>query len=76
MDGGEAANGSRPVMVADDALNNVASTEPTPAERFPKERIEARGLPSFSFFLKMLVNIFLKLPEEVGNRDPLSNDID
>ena len=24
--------------------------------------------PSFSFFLKMFVNTFLKLPEEVGNR--------
>ena len=51
--------------------------DPVPAVRFPNGRDAKLGRelpPSFSFFLKILENIFLKFPEDVGKRgfSPLS----
>ena len=55
--------------------------DPVPAVRFPNglEVLLARVPPSFSFFLKMFENIFLKLPEDVGKRglrSPLLSNVD
>ena len=72
--GGDIANGSRSEGEPSESAVSVASIEPVPCGRFTNRRELTTALLSFSlsfsfsFFLKMLENIFLKFPEEVGKR--------